>query len=180
MKKSAIVILSLLFIALATNAQEFNYIGVKKCSMCHRSEKQGSQFPIWEASMHAKAYETLKSEAADKIAAEKGYETKAVETEACLKCHATGYNLPAERLEKGFEVADGVQCETCHGPGSEYKSMKIMKDKDAAVKAGLQIWTDDAAIEAMCKNCHNEESPTFKGFNFAEMYQKIKHNIPSE
>lgn len=180
MKKLLTGILALILTALMINAQEFNYIGVKKCSMCHKSEKQGEQLKIWENSQHAKAYETLTTEEANKIAAEAGYETPAAETEACLKCHATGYDLPEARLEKGFEVSDGVQCETCHGPGSEYKSMKTMKSREESVKAGLVVWEDEAAIEAQCKTCHNEESPTYKEFNFAEQYEKIKHNIPSE
>lgn len=148
--------------------------------MCHKSEKQGSQLAIWEASTHSKAYKTLQSAEADKIAKEKGFETKAIETEACLKCHLTGYNLDASRMEKGFDMADGVQCETCHGPGSEYKSMKVMKDHAASVAAGLIVYADQAAIEAQCKTCHNEESPTYKEFKFAEMYEKIKHNIPEK
>lgn len=180
MKKLAVLFTALLITALAMNAQEFNYIGAKSCGMCHKSEKQGSQLPIWEGSQHSKAYETLKSAEADKIAAEAGYETPAVETDACLKCHATGYDLAADRLEKRFKIEDGVQCETCHGPGSEYKSMKTMKDTEASVAAGLVVWADDAAIEAQCRTCHNEESPTFKEFKFAEMYEKIKHNIPTE
>ena len=178
MRKLAVLFLSLFIIALSINAQEFNYIGSKKCGMCHKSDKQGSQLPIWEKSAHANAYKTLQSAEADKIAKEKGFETKAVETDACLKCHVTGHGLPEARFEKGFEVADGVQCEVCHGPGSEYKSMKVMKDQAASVKAGLVIYADAAAIEAQCKTCHNEESPTYKGFNFAEMYEKVKHNIP--
>lgn len=180
MRKLTVSILALFFVALAVQAQEFNYIGVKKCTMCHKSEKQGSQLPIWEASKHAEAYKTLQTEEADKIAAEMGFETPAVETEACLKCHATGYDLPEARLEKGFDIAHGVQCETCHGPGSEYKSMKVMKDREASVEAGLVVWADEAAIEAQCVTCHNEESPTYKEFNFAESYEKIKHDIPTE
>lgn len=178
MRKLTVLFLSLFIIALSINAQEFNYIGAKKCGMCHKSEKQGSQLPIWEKSAHANAYKTLLTAEADKIAKEKGFETKAVETDACLKCHVTGHGLPEARFEKGFDIAEGVQCEACHGPGSEYKSMKTMKDQAESVKAGLVVFTDDAAIEAQCKTCHNEESPTYKEFKFAEMYEKIKHNIP--
>ena len=180
MKNLVVVILALLLVVLSTNAQDFNYIGVKKCTICHKSEKQGEQLGIWEKSQHSKAYQTLQTAEADKIAKEAGYETKAVETDACLKCHATGYDLAADKLGKGFKIEDGVQCETCHGPGSEYKSMKTMKDRDAAVKAGLVVFADEAAIETQCKTCHNEESPTYKEFKFAEMYEKIKHNIPSK
>lgn len=176
----AISFLIFILITLSVNAQEFNYIGVKKCSMCHKSEKQGSQLSIWENSSHSKAYETLKSEKSDQIAKEAGYETPAVETEACLKCHATGYDLAAERMQKGFNVEDGVQCETCHGPGSEYMSMKVMKDREQAVKMGLIVWESEEEISQMCQTCHNEESPTFIGYDFEEMYPKVKHNIPSE
>ena len=28
--------------------------------------------------------------------------------------------------------------------------------------------------------CHNDKSPTFKGFVYAEMYKKIAHPIPDE
>ena len=77
-------------------------------------------------------------------------------------------------------MEDGFQCETCHGPGSEYKSMKVMKNRAEAVELGLVVWESDEAIAKMCQGCHNEESPTFIGFNFDEMYPKIKHNIPTE
>lgn len=180
MKKLSLLLISFLFIALAVNAQEFNYIGVKKCSMCHKTEKQGSQLSIWEKSKHANAYKVLQSAEADKIAADLGHTTKAAEIEACLKCHATGYNVPEARLEKGFNIADGVQCETCHGAGKDYSPMKVMKDKQASIDAGLIVWADEAAIEAQCRTCHNEESPTYKEFNFAESYKLIEHNIPKE
>lgn len=180
MKKLWLAVIALSFIALTINAQEFNYIGVKKCSMCHKSEKQGSQLSIWEGSAHANAYKTLTTAEADKIAAEKGFTTKAAETKECLICHATGYDLPASRMEKGFEVSAGVQCETCHGAGKDYSPMKVMKDKAASVAAGLVVWADDKAIEAQCRTCHNEKSPTYKEFKFAEMYEKIKHNVPTE
>lgn len=152
-----------------------SYVGVKTCAMCHKSEKQGKQLSIWENSKHSKAYETLLTEEADKIAKEKGFETKAVETEACLKCHATGYNIDASLLGKKFKVEDGVQCETCHGPGSDYKSKKIMKDKELAVAKGLILYENP---EKLCITCHNDESPIKAEFNFTERWEKIKHTVP--
>jgi hypothetical protein len=53
-----------------------------------------------------------------------------------------------------------------------------MKDKAASVANGLIVWADEAAIEASCKTCHNEKSPTYKAFDFKTMYSKIKHNVP--
>jgi len=133
------------------------------------------QLTIWQNSKHAEAYKLLQTEKADKIAKEKGFETKAVETPECLKCHASGYNVDASMLDKKFSVEDGVQCETCHGPGSDYKSMKVMKKKEDAVANGLVLYEKP---EDLCVTCHNAESPTFVDFDFATMWAKIKHNKP--
>jgi len=169
----------LITLAFTVNAQA-EFIGTKSCSMCHKKADQGEQLKIWEESAHAGAYKTLQTEAADKIAAEKGFKTKAVETEACLKCHATAYNADASLLGKNFKVEDGVQCETCHGAGSEYKSKKTMEDHAKSVAAGMTEYKDEAAIEAQCKTCHNSESPTFKAFDFKEQWGKIAHPVPAK
>jgi hypothetical protein len=161
----------------ADTAATHKFVGVKTCGMCHKSEKQGNQLGVWEKSMHAKAYETLKTEKADKIAKEKGFTTAAVETKECLKCHTSGSNVAAEFKEAKFSIEDGVQCETCHGPGSDYKSIKVMKDKELAIKNGLEMHDN---TEEFCKSCHNPESPTFVEFNFKESWDKIKHPIPGK
>ena len=68
---------------------------------------------------------------------------------------------------------EGVSCESCHGPGSLYKSMTVMKNLDQAKAKGL-IMPD----ENVCKKCHNSESPTYKEFKLDEMWKKIAHNHP--
>jgi len=156
-------------------AKSFAFVGVDACAPCHKTEKQGKQLEIWKNSQHSKAYQTLQTEKADAIAKEKGSDKAAVETEACLKCHAVGYNVASELVEKKFKVEDGVQCETCHGAGSEYKSLKVMKNKEEAIKNGLLIHED---ITKFCVTCHNSESPTYKEFDFETYWAKIKHNIP--
>jgi hypothetical protein len=143
-----------------TVSAQHKFVGVKMCAPCHKGEKKGSQFEIWQKSSHAKAFETLKSTAAEKI--KKG----AAEDAACLGCHTVG----DAKLN-----ADGVACEACHGAGSDYKSMATMKDKAKAIAAGLADLKDKAAIEKACKECHNAKSPTFKGFKFDEMWAKVKH-----
>ena len=168
------LISAIMFAPLFFTFAQPSYVGVKSCVMCHKSEKQGQQKSIWENSKHSKAFETLLTEKADQIAKEKGFETKASETEACLSCHSSGYNVDASLLGKNFKVEQGVQCETCHGPGSDYKSKKIMKDTEKAVANGLILYENP---EELCITCHNAESPTYVDFDFAENWEKIKHDV---
>ena len=158
-----------------TPAHEF--VGTHTCGMCHKTEKQGKQLVIWQNSKHAKAYELLKTDEANKIAKEKGFDKPAVEVEDCLKCHASGYNVDAKLLGAKFKVSDGVQCETCHGPGGDYKSIKVMKNKDEAIKKGLVLYTNP---KELCVKCHNAQSPTNKPFDFDKAWAQIKHTVPEK
>ena len=150
-------------------------VGTPKCKTCHK-KKTGDQWKIWSDSAHARAFETLASEESRKIATEKGLGDPQQE-ENCLKCHVTRLSLGAEVLinEKAkYSDNEGVGCESCHGPGSDYKAKKIMKDPEAARAAGLiMIDTEDG-----CTQCHNEESPTFREFDFDKRMAEIAHPVP--
>lgn len=148
-------------------------VGAPKCKTCHRA-KTGDQWKIWTGSAHARAFKTLASEESQKIAADRGLGDPQKET-ACLKCHATRASLgEGVKINEKAKYADseGVGCEACHGAGSDYKSRAVMLDPEAAAAAGLIMNTG-------CRKCHNEESPTFKGFNFEERWLEISHPIPA-
>ncbi|NOX85975.1 MAG: cytochrome C554 [Chlorobi bacterium] len=139
-------------------AQDHEYIGAKKCKMCHNKPTTGAQYKIWSESKHAKAMDALKGD-------EKT-------DPKCIKCHATAGSVDPDLLA-GLTMEEGVSCESCHGPGSAYKSNTIMKDKKKAIANGLII-----PDEKVCLKCHNDESPNFKGFNYDEYFKKIAHPIP--
>jgi len=88
-----------------------------------------------------------------------------------------GKEIVESELAETFDKTEGVQCETCHGPGSEYKKLSIMKDKEKAAENGLIIHTEK---ELFCIKCHNTESPTFTGFSYETYWEKIKHPKPKE
>jgi hypothetical protein len=165
------------FLGTPDDTKKHSFIGVEPCSMCHKTETQGKQLDIWKNSKHALAYQVLTSTKADSIAKTKGFSTPASKTEACLKCHASGYNTNASLIGKKFKIEDGVQCETCHGPGSDYKAPAIMKNREESIKNGLIVHQDG---EAYCKSCHNNESPTFQSFNYQEAWNLIKHPVPNK
>jgi len=154
----------------------FKYVGVNSCvGACHKSDAQGKQLDIWKDSKHSEAFRNLQSSRADSIAVSRGFTTAAAETPECVKCHVLGKEIVESELSETFDKTDGVQCETCHGPGSEYKKLSIMKDKEKAAENGLIIHTEK---ELFCVKCHNTESPTFTGFSYDTYWEKIKHSKP--
>jgi cytochrome c peroxidase len=172
------------------SAQEFKYVGVKKCRSCHKKELMGNQIAKWQEMKHSKAFESLKSEDAVKIAKEKGLAVPAHEAPECLKCHVTAYDVGPELIaKKPLSHSDGVQCESCHGPGSGYRKKKTMSDRDKAVAKGLWLPGED---EKICLECHNDESPTWDttkytladgttvAFDYEQAKEEIAHPIPED
>ena len=150
-------------------------VGSPRCKSCHKS-RTGDQWQIWTESVHARAFETLASEESRKIGAEKGLGDPQKE-HACLRCHATRAFLGTDvaiNEKANYADEEGVGCESCHGPGSDYRPKRIMEDPEAARAAGLVV--DDSADA--CRQCHNEESPTFTGFDFEQQWAAIKHPVP--
>jgi hypothetical protein len=166
-----LAILALAVLAGLVIAQEHAYVGAQKCQICHKSESQGRQYPIWESTKHPRTFEALTSPEAADAAKAMGVD-KPAEDPKCLKCHAP-------LADKSPELkAEGVSCEVCHGPGADYRKLNIMKDKDAAVKNGLILYANPEAIKAQCLKCH--ENPHGVAFDFAASWDKIKHPVPGK
>lgn len=169
MKKYFFVLLAIVF-TLPLISQN-KYVGVKAC-VCHNLPKQGKQVDVWKKSKHAEAFNTLKTDKAAEIAKKNGITTPATDAKACLECHSTG---AGEAAEKTFMVADGVQCEACHGAASGYKAIHNKpENKEKAVAAGLVL----NGGEKMCKTCHQSKMHDVKAFDFKKMWEEIKHPMP--
>lgn len=71
-----------------------------------------------------------------------------VGADACAKmCHKVQYE--SWKASKHATATPVLDCEGCHGPGSDYKAMATMKDPAKAKAAGLIMPTKDA-----CAKCH--------------------------
>ncbi len=172
----------LLFFLINTGTNQsqskLKYVGVNTCvGACHNKAEQGDQYRIWKESVHSKAFLNLQTETADSIARSKGYITAASETPQCIKCHVLGTDIDESLLLGSFDRTQGVQCESCHGPGSEYKKLSVMKQKDKAMANGLILHSEK---EKFCIQCHNEESPTFFEFDYEPMWKMIAHQKPKQ
>ncbi len=179
MKKLSMVAAGLVCAVLLTGQAfaQHKYVGVTICKACHNSEKQGKQFTIWSGTKHAEAFQVLQTPRADSIAKAKGLTKPAAESPECLRCHTTGFGSDAALFLKTFDVKNGVQCEACHGAGSDYKSVTVMKDSAKAAAAGLIVAKGDPKL---CEKCHNSDSPTMTSFDYATAWEKIKHTMPSK
>ena len=156
----------------ALMAQNFKYIGAAKCKMCHMKPATGEQYNIWAKGPHAGAMKTLASEESKKIATELGIADPTTDP-ACTSCHATVASVDA-KLIASAKMDEGVGCESCHGPGSMYKGASVMKNQELALTKGMILPTEE-----VCKTCHNEKSPTYKPFNYAEKAAAIAHPNPA-
>lgn len=161
-----------LFFAGTLSAQTFKYIGADKCKLCHNKPATGEQYNKWLAGPHANALKTLSSQASLDYAKKNGIADPAKEAK-CLKCHST-FERAAANLRGGITAEEGVSCESCHGPGSMYKSPALMKNVEQAKANGLII-----PDKNVCLACHNKENPFFKEFNFEAAAAKIAHPNPA-
>ena len=164
------------------------YVGVRKCGSCHKKELLGNQLAAWRKAPHAKALVTLKNEESKAIAQRMGLKKSPDNAPECLRCHVTAFGLPEAAFAYEVKPDDGVQCESCHGPGRDYRKKKIMSDPEKAREKGL--WDSDEP--SICTHCHNRESPTFDpkrytlpdgstaGFDFDLARKKIPHPIPKD
>lgn len=119
------------------------YIGMNRCTSCHKKEFEKMKKNQSMAKMMT-AIDRLQGEDRD--------------TPRCLGCHTTGYG---KKWDKSIPFAErvSVQCEACHGPGSKY--IKIMENgysknnkslRRQAIKAGLII----SPKKDTCFQCHHD------------------------
>jgi len=171
MKKTLLLLVITAAATVGLFSQTFTYVGAAKCAICHKTEKQGRQHPIWQESKHSQSIAALSCPQAAEVAQQANVQNP-VESPDCLKCHAPLY-------EKAVELkAEGVTCEVCHGPGSEYKKLNIMKDPALAKQNGLIVYDSPEAVKKQCLTCHANAHG--KSFDFATAVEKIKHNRPVE
>jgi hypothetical protein len=157
------------------------FVGASKCKSCHNKESAGHIYDKWEKASHAKAFETLKSPEAQAIAKERGLEDASKAAE-CVKCHDTAFTEPKERKHRRFAAEKGVSCETCHGPGSDHIKARLAAAKaDETSSDAINVLPEGEMIlpdKLLCKSCHNEESPSYKEFDFGKRLEEIRHLHP--
>ena len=128
------------------------YVGVKACGACHDGASMGNQYSTWLLSKHAQGYSSLMKPEAREITKISGLRGDPWKEPICLGCHTTASTAEAWEKDDTFRAEDGLQCEACHGPGSEYAIEGVMRNLGEAARAGLKLPTKEH-----CLGCHIEK-----------------------
>jgi hypothetical protein len=92
-----------------------------------------------------------------------------VGADKCKLCHKVEFASWSTTKHATGSVK--VECEDCHGAGSNYKTMAIMKDKAKAKAAGLV-----EPKESDCSACHAKNK--VKVDNLADAFKKVHDKKP--
>ncbi len=120
----------------AALVNEDRYVSVESCRKCH-----ADVYESWTHSVHASAYATIA-------------ETEQWNDPDCLMCHTTGYGMMSDPESGMIEPKYwNVQCESCHGIGTEHSRLTGSAD----------------VPEHVCLECHNQSnSPEFDYTTYLE------------
>lgn len=139
----------------AVASGKYSYVTNGKCRLCHRDFFIGRKQDV-----HDHAFSKV-------------IETGHADQERCLACHTTGYGVKGgfRSMEETPRLAN-VQCEGCHGPGSEH----IRRN----ARGGFLAGTDQPQVlEKVCLSCHSGRwDRAFENFDAA--YDSYKTAIPGE
>ena len=163
-------IAGLLAAASAPEAQpaEPTFIGVVECARCHRSptpldRESGAtdwasltEFETWYThDKHSQAFKLLDSERGRQMGKILGIDV--LRDAQCLSCHCN--RLPHSQPLSELEQKQGVSCESCHGPGSEYEkphrepSWRLLASSEKG-KLGMVDVRDPRQRAKQCLSCH--------------------------
>jgi hypothetical protein len=148
------------------------YVGSKVCMDCHSGPERGQQDVLWMRSRHAHAYWRLGSDWSLFLARLRPHYQdleEPISDDRCLLCHVTGSQDPEALFESSYRSQEGVSCEACHGPGSNYADAEVMVNREAFLANGGRV-----PDKSTCRSCHRRS----ENFDFEEMWPKIAHPKP--
>lgn len=142
------------------------YMGAGSCasSNCHGAAEprkragidiNQNEFSIWNIyDKHRKAFDLLLEPKSQRIARNLRLSDPAEESEECLVCHST--YVPAALWGKQFDLADGVSCESCHGPSEKWLGPHTASDwsYEKSLELGMYDTKNIFTRAKICVDCH--------------------------
>ncbi len=149
--------------AMAPGHEQAKYLGPGSCAAtaCHggvqprdTTKVLQNEYSTWVVQdRHSRAYAVLTQPLAERMAAtlKIGAPEKA---QKCLVCHAL--SVPASEAGRQFDLSEGVSCESCHGPSSEWLGPHVQASARHAemVRLGLVDNKNLTVRAEKCLTCH--------------------------
>lgn len=159
--RSILLIAALSFQLHAADAPKYTGPGSCASPNCHGGVQPRSDNSVWQneystwvvKDKHAQAYTVLSNPVATRMTRILGL-TSADTAPKCLACHAL--DVAADLRARTFDPADGVGCENCHGPASNWLGPHTTKTwtHQQSIDAGMFDDRDLIHRNEKCLSCH--------------------------
>lgn len=152
--------------AAAERKLDSKYTGAGSCSSvsCHGSLQARSstsvlqnEYSTWAVQdKHARAYTALQSENGKRMG--RILHLQPESSPRCLSCHSLF--VPAAEKARTVDIDDGVSCESCHGPASEWLGPHTTRDWNYGRSLGLGMYDTRDLVKRneKCLSCHLGDS----------------------
>jgi Cytochrome c554 and c-prime len=150
-------------LSFAQTAEPPKYTGPGSCASpsCHGAVQiktdtsvQQNEYAIWVVKdKHARAFANLSLDIAKRMT--RLLNLKSPEQEPrCLACHAL--DVPEASRARTFDASDGVSCESCHGPASNWLGPHTTKGwtHEQSIQQGMKDLRDPGNRTTNCLQCH--------------------------
>jgi len=150
-------------LVLAQSAEPPKYTGPGSCASpsCHggvqpRTDNSvlQNEYSTWVVQdKHARAFAVLTNPVATRMGKILGIE-RPESAPKCLGCHAL--SVPEADRARTFDSTDGVSCESCHGPASNWLGPHTTRGwtHERSIAAGMRDLRDPARRAENCLTCH--------------------------
>ena len=148
-----------------TDVAAAKYVGPGSCSAsaCHGNIRPMSKTKVWQneystwitSDKHAHAYRALQEPLGKQIGAILKLRDLPENSPRCLVCHAL--SVPPGAHARDFDIAEGVSCESCHGPASLWLEPHIeptAKHMDLVERLHLYDNKNLEKRAEKCLSCH--------------------------
>jgi hypothetical protein len=151
------------------------FLGAQTCSSssCHGGAgEKSNQYTIWSTHdfHHARPYATLETARSERLAEvlKIGNPTQSAR---CTVCHAPFQTVPSERLGHDAAIAEGISCESCHGPAENWIRSHTRPDYKHAdrVAAGMRDLKNLYVRANTCVACHQNIDPEIRAAGHPEL-----------
>ncbi len=164
-----------------TSASTGMFLGSLSCASasCHGNPRRESVLGsaahfFLDRDTHQLAGEVLRGQRSREMAARLNLPRPAWKTRECLACHAPAAMDVADRKDFPVKLAEGVGCESCHGPAREWLGPHHTREwKQSAVwsgdqkaRAGFHDTKDLPTRVGVCADCHVGNASQYVSHDF--------------